>query len=56
MSTVTTESKGRPEWQIARKGQMARLDRETELNRQRQARLQSEEVFTPSVFVVRGEG
>ena len=34
---------------------MARLDRDAELNRQREARLQVKKVFTPSVFVGRSE-
>ena len=45
----------KPEWQIRREQEMARLDREAELNRQREARLQVKKVFTPSVFVGRGE-
>jgi hypothetical protein len=52
---LSTESKGKPEWQIRREEQMARLDREAELNRQREARLQVKKVFTPSVFVGRSE-
>jgi hypothetical protein len=52
---LSTESKGKPEWQIQREEQMARLDREAELNRQREARLQVKKVFTPSVFVGRNE-
>ena len=34
---------------------MARLDREAELNRQREARLQVKKVFIPSAFVGRDE-
>jgi hypothetical protein len=34
---------------------MVRLDREAELNRQREARLHVKKVFTPSVFVGRSE-
>jgi hypothetical protein len=34
---------------------MARLDREAELNRQREAQLQPKKVFKPSVFVGRSE-
>ncbi len=52
---LSTESKGKPEWQIRREEQMARLDREAEVNRQREARLQVKKVFTPSVFVGRNE-
>jgi hypothetical protein len=52
---LSTESKGKPEWQIQREEQMARLDREAELNRQREARLQVKKVFIPSAFVGRDE-
>ena len=52
---LSTESKGKPEWQIRREEQMARLDREAELNRQRETRLQVKKVFIPSTFVGRGE-
>ena len=52
---LSTENNGKPEWQIRREEQMARLDREAELNRQREARLQVKKVFIPSVFVGRGE-
>ena len=52
---LSAESKGKPEWQIRREEQMARLDREAELNRQREARLHVNKVFTPSVFVGRSE-
>jgi len=34
---------------------MARLDREAELNRQREAQWQPKKVFKPSVFVGRSE-
>ncbi len=54
-SGVSTENQGKPEWQIRREELMARLDREAELNRQREARLQVRKVFTPSVFVGRSE-
>jgi len=54
-SGVSTENQGKPEWQIRREEQMARLDREAELNRQREARLHVKKVFTPSVFVGRSE-
>ena len=52
---LSTVSNGKPEWQIRREEQMARLDREAELNRQREARLQVKKVFIPSAFVGRGE-
>lgn len=54
-SGLSIENQGKPEWQIRREEQMARLDREAELNRQREARLQVKKVFTPSVFVGRSE-
>ena len=54
-SHVSTENQGKSEWQIRREEQMARLDREAELNRQREARLHVKKVFTPSVFVGRSE-
>ena len=54
-SSLSTENQGKPEWQIRREEAMARLDREAELNRQREARLQVKKVFTPSVFVGRSE-
>jgi len=52
---LSTESKGKPEWQLRREEQMARLDREAELNRQREARLQVKKVFIPTAFVGRSE-
>jgi len=52
---LSTESKGKPEWQLLREEQMTRLDREAELNRQREARLQVKKVFIPSAFVGRDE-
>ena len=52
---LPTENSGKPEWQIRREEQMVRLDREAELNRQREARLHVKKVFTPSVFVGRSE-
>jgi hypothetical protein len=55
VNSLSTESKGKPEWQIQREEQMARLDREAELNRQREARLQVKKVFIPSSFVGRDE-
>jgi hypothetical protein len=51
----SAENLGKPEWKKHREEQMARLDREAELNRQREARLQVKKVFTPSVFVGRSE-
>jgi hypothetical protein len=54
-SGVSTGNHGKPEWQIRREEQLARLDSEAELNRQREARLQVKKVFTPSVFVGRSE-
>jgi hypothetical protein len=54
-SGVSTENQGKPEWQIRREEQMARLDREAELNCLREARLHVKRVFTPSVFVGRSE-
>jgi hypothetical protein len=55
LSSEVTEGKEKPEWQVRREETMARLDREAELNRQREARLQPKKVFTPSVFVGRSE-
>jgi hypothetical protein len=54
-SGLSTENQGKPEWQIRREEQMARLDREAEVNRQREARLQVKKVFIPSAFVGRDE-
>ena len=54
-SNQSSESGGKPEWQIRREEQMARLDREAELNRQREARLQVKKIFVPSAFVGRDE-
>jgi hypothetical protein len=45
----------KPEWQIQREELMARLDREAELNRQREARQRPQKLFKPSPFVGRGE-
>src|ERR1035438_6047520 len=53
IGATTSGHKEKPEWQIQREQEMARLDREAELNRQREARLQPKKVFTPSVFVAR---
>jgi hypothetical protein len=55
LNSGNTETKEKPEWQIQREQEMARLDREAELNRQREARLQPKKVFTPSAFVGRSE-
>jgi hypothetical protein len=55
LSGENTEKKEKPEWQIRREQEMARLDREAELNRQRESRLQPTKVFKPSVFVGRSE-
>jgi hypothetical protein len=55
LSSESTEKKEKPEWQVRREETMARLDREAELNRQREVRLQPKKVFTPSVFVGRSE-
>jgi hypothetical protein len=52
---TTSGHKEKPEWQIQREQEMARLDREAELNRQREAQLQPKKVFKPSVFVGRSE-
>ena len=48
------ENKEKPAWQIQREETMARLDREAEQNRQREAQWQPKKVFKPSVFVGRG--
>ena len=49
------ENKEKPAWQIQREETMARLDREAELNRQREAQWQPKKVFKPSAFVGRNE-
>jgi len=49
------ENKEKPTWQIQREETMARLDREAEQNRQREAQWQPKKVFKPSVFVGRSE-
>jgi hypothetical protein len=54
-STESTEDKEKPAWQIQREEAMAKLDREAELNRQRELRLKPTKVFTPSAFVGRSE-
>jgi hypothetical protein len=48
-------NQGKPEWQIQREELMTRLDREAELNQQREARLRPAKVFKPSPFVGRSE-
>lgn len=55
LSTGSTEDKEKPAWQVQREEAMARLDREAELNRQRELRLNPTKVFKPSVFVGRSE-
>ena len=54
-SNENTEKKEKPAWQIRREEEMVRLDREAELNREREARLQPTKVFKPSAFVGRSE-
>ncbi len=55
LSTESTEDKEKPAWQVQREEAMARLDREAELNRQRESQLKPTKVFKPSVFVGRSE-
>jgi len=55
LSSQNTEKKEKPAWQVRREEEMARLDREAEVNRQRESRSQPTKVFKPSVFVGRGE-
>ena len=50
-----TSNKEKPAWQIQREETMARLDREAELNRQREAQWQPKKVFKMTPFVGRGE-
>lgn len=50
-----TGAEERPEWQIRREETMARLDREAEHNREREARLSRPKIFNPPPFVGRGE-
>ena len=45
----------KPEWQIRREEAMARLDREAEENRAREARLNRPKIFNPTPFKGRGE-
>jgi hypothetical protein len=55
LSSENTEKKEKPAWQVQREEAMAKLDREAELNRQRELRLKPTKVFKPSVFVGRSE-
>jgi hypothetical protein len=55
LSSENTEKMEKPAWQVRREEEMARLDREAEVNRQRESRLQPTKVFKPSVFVGRSE-
>jgi hypothetical protein len=55
LSSENTEKKEKPAWQVRREEEMARLDREAEVNRQRESRLQPTKVFKPSIFVGRSE-
>jgi len=50
-----TGTEEKPEWQIRREETMARLDREAEQNREREARLSRPKIFNPPPFVGRGE-
>jgi hypothetical protein len=52
---TTSGHKEKPEWQIQREQEMTRLDREAELNRQRESWLKPTKVFKPSIFVGRSE-
>jgi hypothetical protein len=45
----------KPEWQIRREEAMARLDRQAEENRAREARLNRPKIFNPAPFKGRGE-
>jgi hypothetical protein len=55
LNTESTEDKEKPAWQVQREEAMAKLDREAELNRQRESRLKPTKIFKPSVFVGRSE-
>ena len=55
IGATTSGQKEKPEWQVRRESEMAKLDREAVLNRQRELRLQPTKVFKPSVFVGRSE-
>jgi len=50
---VVGENK-KPEWQIRREKEMARLDREAEKNQAREARLNRPKIFIPTPFEGRG--
>jgi hypothetical protein len=55
-SGLSSENKKeKPAWQTRREEEMARLDREAEMNHQRESRSQPTKVFKPSVFVGRSE-
>jgi hypothetical protein len=49
------EQNTKPEWQLRREEAMARLDREAEENRAREARLNRPRIFNPTPFKGRGE-
>ena len=49
------EDKEKPAWQVQREEAMAKLDREAELNRQRESQLKPTKIFKPSVFVGRSD-
>jgi len=53
LNSGNTEAKEKAEWQIQREQEMARLDREAELNREREARLSRPKIFNPTPFVGR---
>jgi len=55
IGATTSGQKEKPAWQVQREEAMAKLDREVELNRQRESRLKPTKVFKPSVFVGRSE-
>ena len=55
LNSENTEKKEKPAWQVRREEEMARLDREAEVNRQRESRLQPTKVFKPSAFAGRSE-
>ena len=54
-SEQVSTNEEKPEWQIRREQETARLDREAELNRQREARFKPVKIFKPSAFVGRSE-
>lgn len=55
MDDRKTEDKEKPEWQRRREETMARLDREAEETREREARLSRPKKFSMTPFVGRGE-